>query len=135
MKTLVAALVAVALSSGCASIIKGSSETVTVNSLEKGSVIYVDGSPRGADVASVSVKKGKPHALRVEKEGCRTVSADTGESFDATSLLGIFIDFGIISIPIDLASGAAWKVEPTTYTLSPICTATAAVAAPVAVAQ
>jgi len=106
---------------GCASVIKGSSDTVTVNSLEKGTTIYVNGAARGVDTASVSVKKGKPHTLRVEKEGCQPVTGETTESFDPTSLLGILIDFGLISIPIDLMSGAAWKVEPTTYTLTPIC--------------
>jgi hypothetical protein len=120
VKKLIAALCVVQLA-GCASVIKGSSDTVTVNSLEKGTTLYVDGAPRGLDAAAVSVKKGKPHTLRAEKEGCQSVTADTTESFDPTSLLGIFLDFGIITIPVDLISGAAWKIEPTTYTLTPIC--------------
>jgi hypothetical protein len=106
---------------GCASIIKGNNENITINSLETGTVIYVDGAARGKDSAFVNVKKGPLHNIRVEKEGCQPVTGETGKSFDATSLLGIFIDFGLISIPIDLISGAAWKVEPTTYTLTPIC--------------
>lgn len=123
MRTLVYAAVALSLGlTGCASVIKGSSDTLTVNSLEKGTTIYVNGAARGVDTAAVSVKKGKPHTIRVEKEGCQPVTAETTESFDPTSLLGILIDFGLITIPIDLMSGAAWKVEPTTYTLTPICT-------------
>lgn len=120
MKKFVAIACALQLT-GCASVIKGSSETITVNSLEKGTTVYVDGAARGLDNASVNVKKGKPHSLRVEKEGCQAVTGDTTESFDPTSLLGILLDFGLITIPIDLISGAAWKVEPTTYTLTPIC--------------
>lgn len=120
MKYIVTALAVFTLS-GCASIIKGSNDNVSVNSLEKGSTIFVDGAARGIDTAMVNVKKGKPHNLRAEKEGCQLVTAETGESFDATSLLGILIDFGIITIPIDLISGAAWKTDPTTYTLTPIC--------------
>nr|WP_315261786.1 hypothetical protein [uncultured Limnohabitans sp.] len=107
---------------GCSTIIKGTSETISVNSLEKGTTLSVDGSPRGLDGASVSVKKGKIHTLRAEKPGCSAVNAETTETFDPTSLLGILLDLGIFSIPIDLMSGAAWKVEPTTYTLTPICT-------------
>ena len=107
--------------SGCATVIKGSNDNVSVNSLEKGTTIYVNGAARGLDTAMVNVKKGKPHSLRAEKEGCQSVTTETGESFDATSLLGILLDFGIISIPIDLISGAAWKTDPTTYTLTPIC--------------
>ena len=119
----IALIVALAiLSTGCSTIIKGTTETISVNSLEKGTVISVDGAPRGVDAASVSLKKGKTHSLRAEKPGCSSVTTETTETFDPTSLLGILIDFGIFSIPIDLMSGAAWKVEPTTYTLTPICT-------------
>jgi hypothetical protein len=106
---------------GCASVIKGSNETISVNSVEKGTTIYVDGAARGLDTASVSLKKGKTYNIRAEKEGCEAVSTTTGESFDPTSLLGILIDFGIFTIPMDLISGAAWKIEPTTYTVTPIC--------------
>lgn len=114
-------LIAIFALSGCASIIKGNNDNVHVNSLEKGTTLFVDGAPRGMDSAMVNVKKGKPHALRAEKEGCLPVTGETGESFDGTSLLGILLDLGIISIPVDLISGAAWKIEPTTYTLTPIC--------------
>ena len=121
-KVLTTALVfSVALTSGCASIIKGNSDRITVTSLEKDSVIWVDGAPRGRDAVTVDVKKGNPVSLKATKQGCQDVSIETTESFDATSLLGILIDFGIVSIPIDLISGAAWKQSPTTYTVSPIC--------------
>ena len=121
-KVLTTALVfSVALTSGCASIIKGNSDRITVTSLEKDSVIWVDGAPRGRDAVTVDVKKGNPVSLKATKQGFQDVSIETTESFDATSLLGILIDFGIVSIPIDLISGAAWKQSPTTYTVSPIC--------------
>lgn len=115
------ALTAVLTCSGCATIIKGSSEKITVNSLEEGTVIYVNGAPRGKDNVQIDVKKGKPQTIKASKKGCQDVVVETTESFDATSLLGILIDFGILSIPIDLISGAAWKPDPTTYTVSPIC--------------
>ena len=123
MKKLMIILPAMLMASGCASMIKGSSDNITVNSLEKGTVLYVDGAARGMDNAMINVKKGKPHHIRAEKEGCQPVSTETGESFDATSLLGLLIDAGIITITTDLISGAAWKIEPTTYTLTPICKA------------
>jgi uncharacterized protein YceK len=82
-------LSAAILLSGCSTVIKGTSETITVNSLEKGTIISVDGAPRGLDSATVSLKKGRPHALKAEKPGCGSVTSETTESFDATSLLGI----------------------------------------------
>lgn len=68
------------------------------------------------------MKKGNPHTIKVTKKGCQDI-IQTGESFDATSLLGILIGFGIITIPIDLISGAAWQTNPTIYTVTPICKA------------
>ena len=118
---LIFVLAIILMSSGCASILHGNNDNISVNSLEKGTTIYVDGAARGLDSTVVNVKKGKPHLLRVEKEGCQAITAQTSESYDPTSLLGILLDFGLISMPIDFISGAAWKVSPTTYTLTPIC--------------
>ena len=109
------------LMTGCASVIKGTQDTISVNSLEKGTVIYVDGVKRGIDDAMAQVDKGDTHTIKVTKEGCEDIIIQTGESFDATTLLGIFIDFGLITIPIDLISGAAWKTSPTLYTVTPMC--------------
>jgi len=114
-------LLTCALLSGCSTVIKGTQDTITVNSLEKGTSIYIDGVQRGVNDALAQVKKGKTHTIKVTKEGCQAVIIQTGEAFDATSLLGVLIDFGVITIPVDLISGAAWKVEPTIYTVTPIC--------------
>lgn len=116
-----AVVVSLVALTGCSTVIKGTSDNVSVNSMEKGSTIYIDGAARGTDSAMVSLKKGKPHNIRVEKEGCQPITAETAEAFDATSLLGILLDFGIVTIPVDLISGAAWKIEPTSYTVTPIC--------------
>lgn len=107
--------------SGCASIIKGSNDTIAVNSLEQDAVIYVDGAPRGKGNISVDVKRGKPHELLVKKDGCQDITIQTTERFDPVTLLGILIDWGIVSIPIDLISGSAWKQDPATYTITPLC--------------
>jgi hypothetical protein len=99
----------------------GTSDTITVNSMEKDSVIYVDGVPRGKDNATAQVKRGKPHTIKVAKEGCQDTIAETGDAFDAISLLGCLIDFCILTVPIDMGIGGAWKTEPTVYTVTPIC--------------
>lgn len=121
IKTTLMAVAVLASLTGCASIIKGSHDTVTINSLEKGTTLYIDGAPRGLDIAQAQVKRGKTAEIRAVKEGCQDVSVSTTDSFDAVTLLGILIDYGIISIPTDLISGNAWKVSPTSYTVTPIC--------------
>jgi hypothetical protein len=109
------------LLSGCAGILHGTSDTLSVNSMEDNTIIYVDGTPRGRDTATAQLKRGDDHKITASKEGCRDVSMETTDSFDPASLLGIFWDFGILSIPIDLVSGAAWKTDQAIVTLSPIC--------------
>lgn len=107
--------------SACSTIIHGSHDTLHVNALEEGTTIYIDGSPRGKNSAMAEVKRGKTHVIRATKKGCSDVSIETTEKFYPTTLLGILLDFGIISIPVDLISGAAWKAAPKTYTITPIC--------------
>jgi hypothetical protein len=87
--------------------------------VEPGTKIYIDGALRGVDSASADVKRGKRHQIKVEKEGFQTVTAETSESWDALSLLGILIDLGIITIPLDFLIGGSWKTSPTLYTVTP----------------
>ncbi len=117
-------LISTILTTGCSTVIKGTTDKITVNSLEPGTVIYVDGVKRGIDDALVEVERGDKHVIKVEKPGCEPLIVETNEKFDATSLLGIFLDFGIISIPVDLATGAAWKQSPSMYTVTPNCNIT-----------
>jgi hypothetical protein len=128
MKRTILLLPALLLSSGCAGILHGTSDTVSVNSMEEDTVIYVDGTPRGKDTAIAQLERGDDHTIRVSKQGCRDVMMETTDSFDTASLLGIFLDWGIISIPIDLVSGAAWKTDQSVVTLTPICPPKVAVA-------
>lgn len=46
---------------------------------------------------------------------------ETSDAFDLVSLMGVLFDYGLISIPTDLISGAAWKLEPNIYTVTPVC--------------
>ncbi len=107
--------------SGCASIINGTSDTISITSTMPNADIYVDGNPSGRGSAMVTVKRGKPHFLTAKKEGCQDITLQTGEKFDPASLLGILIDFGIISIPLDMMIGGAWKAEPKSYMVNPMC--------------
>ena len=67
------AFVALSLT-GCASVLKGSNETINVNSVEKGTTIYVDGAARGLDNASVSLKKVKPTTSGQKKRAVKPLT-------------------------------------------------------------
>ena len=59
----------------------------------------------------------------VRKDGCTDSSVPVTKSFDATTLLGILIDFGIITVLlIDGAATGAWQdFDQTSYVVDPVC--------------
>ena len=116
-----AALGAIASLNGCSTIIHGTSDRVTITSTEGDAEIFVNGVRVGKGSGITALERGEIHTIRVEKPGCEAVTVQTDDSFDPTSLLGILIDFGVITIPVDLITGAAWKIEPRIYNVDPAC--------------
>lgn len=121
--TRVLPLLLLLFSAGCASIIHGTNDKVSVNSMDEQAVIYVDGVPMGKGAISVDLKKGKTYEISARKSGCQDVTIQSAERFDSITLLGIFFDFGIFTITTDLGTGAAWQIYPTTYSIAPFCIA------------
>jgi hypothetical protein len=108
--------------SGCAAMFNGTKETISVDSKEDAE-IYVDGKFAGEGHARSTVPKKGPVTITAKKEGCQPHSVQVERKFDATTLLGFFIDAGLFSILlIDGAATGAWsKAAQTHYTLSPRC--------------
>jgi hypothetical protein len=120
--------------SGCAAMFHGTSDQITIQSPDPDSKIYLDSMLIGKGSAMASVKRNTQHNIVVKKDGCHEQLVQTGTSFDAVSLLGVLIDFGVISmLVIDWgATGAMWKVDPLIYHPAPICDtpATTSITAP-----
>jgi hypothetical protein len=116
------------MSSGCATIFRGSSDSITVSSDQADAKIYVDGQFIGDGTGIVSVSKRGDHTIKVTKPGCKDRVIQTQSSFDPTTLLGLFLDFGLISILVvdGLATGNWMKVSPTYYAVTPDCPAKSA---------
>ncbi len=116
----VPALVAV-LTTGCASIINGTNDSVTISAPADTSV-YIDGQKTGTGDVTATLKRGKTYVISAKKEGCESQNLETSTSFDKASLLGILIDFGIISIPLDFVIGGARELDPKIYSVEADCT-------------
>ncbi|WDO01494.1 hypothetical protein C3Y05_017905 [Aeromonas allosaccharophila] len=57
-----------------------------------------------------SFKEKKNYTITVKRADCYSVTVPVSKSFDATTLLGIFIDFGVVSIlVIDRVGTGAWQ--------------------------
>jgi uncharacterized protein YceK len=107
------------LLSGCASILNGDQQDLTIKTHDNAE-IFIDDRYVGTGYVSRSVKRDKAHEIRVELGECRQ-SFTTEARFNYTSLLGLIIDAGLISIPTDFISGAAWNVYPDKIKMQPTC--------------
>lgn len=104
--------------SGCASVFTGTNEKIVVSTPDAQSSIYVDGMLRGKGNIIIDKTKGKTHLLTVKQEGCQDITTVTSNRFNGVSVLNIFFWPGFF---IDLATGALWEADPSSYTLNPIC--------------
>ena len=87
------------------------------------SSFFVNDTFIGKDNTVVAFKKKNDYVITARKEGCIQASVGAAKSFDATTLLGILIDFGLISILVvdGLATGAWQSFDQTSYVVDPNC--------------
>jgi len=131
MKTISLVVMIMFFVSGCASIFHGTKDTIYVRSEEPDTQFYVNNRDIGKGTsANTTISKDTIDlaVLRAEKKGCNTKSTRIETQFDALTLLGVLIDFGIISILfIDwAATGAVTRAAQTDYILTPDCPKTPA---------
>jgi hypothetical protein len=116
-------LVVSTLVTGCSSMFKGTTQVVNIRSNEEGAKLYVNEQYMGKDRATYTFKKNKNYVLRAEKKGCETNTIKPEKTFDPTTLLGVFIDYGIVTVLlIDGAATGAWQeFTETSFVIDPIC--------------
>lgn len=99
------------LFSGCATVIKGSDQTLTFNSQPDGAQVLLDGTSVGVTPLVVKVKKNTVSVVSVKKDGYVTQMLPIEKKYDAVTLLSIFWDYSTT----DLISGAAYEYVPNTF--------------------
>lgn len=119
-----ALLISTIFLSGCASMFSGTKETIYVRSNLPNTTFFANGRELGTGtsaVATIPKKKLSETTLRAEKKGYHTVSTPVETSFDPVTLLGVLLDYGIVSIVcVDwLGTGAVTKAAQTDYILTP----------------
>lgn len=100
----------------CATILSGTSQSITIDSNPKGAQVYIDGVKYGKTPTTISIKKPglneKYAELRLEGYESRTIILS--KSLDGTTFLNILIG-GIIGLGVDMASGAINKYDRSNY--------------------
>ncbi|EJL6481878.1 PEGA domain-containing protein [Vibrio cholerae] len=123
MKKLLISFIFLFTLSGCAAMFHGTSQQVSIRSQNPSAKIYVNEAYLGNGNVITAFKKNQNYTIRVEEDNCHSVTIPVTKSLDATTLLGIFIDFGIVSILVvdGLGTGAWQQFDQTSYIVNANC--------------
>lgn len=105
---------ALALSTGCATIITGGSQDVSFQSTPEGATVFVDDQVVGKTPLMVKLHRKKNPPLRFEMEGYKTIDTQV-KSVMEPWLMGNIIFGGVIGSTIDSCSGAVHQYSPNEY--------------------
>lgn len=104
---------------GCASITNGSQQEVTIKT-GKTTEIYIDGRYAGKGYSRKKLARDQTHVISLSLGECkRTITTEA--QFNKMTLMGLLLDMGLISIPVDFMNGAAWNIYPNKIEAQAIC--------------
>jgi uncharacterized protein YceK len=111
MKKITLSLLCALLLGGCASIISGTSQAVTIDSNVAGATVSIEGSQVGVTPFSGKIPRKKESIAVVSKPGYGAQSLTLTTSFNPVAILSIFWDYSTT----DCLTGACWEYAPSTY--------------------
>jgi hypothetical protein len=110
------ALLGLVGSSGCATILRGTKQTVSVATRPDDAQIYADGNAR--ESGTIALSRGDRHVVSAERPGYRPASTEVHRRLclgwtTVDVLVAIFtFPFGLAAPIVDVATGAIWDLEP-----------------------
>ena len=118
-------LMVVVFLGGCATMLHGPTQQVAIRSNLDDVKLYVNEQYIGKGSGVTTFKKNKEYSITARKDGCEAVTIPVSKSFDATTLLGLFVDFGVITILVvdGMGTGAWQQFDQTTFVVDPKCPA------------
>ncbi len=121
MRFLVMLLTFLAVLPGCATIIHGSNQDISISSNPPGATVLTADGGSFTTPAKINVKRNKDHVFCVTKPGFHTEQV-AGTSVLSGAVFANIVLGGIIGGIVDASSGAAWRIEPETFmvTLRPL---------------
>jgi len=96
---------------GCASIISGRDQDLTVRSNPSRASVYVDGMPIGETPVTAPVSRKRSHQVRVSKQGYLDALRQTRKGYNFWNLGNLVIG-GLIGVVIDFCTGSVYSVSP-----------------------
>ncbi len=101
------------LFAACASIVGGTSQTVSINSNVKGAAVIVNGANIGTTPYNGPLKRSNITTVTLQKEGFETKTITLNTEIEPIFWGNIIIG-GVLGSTTDLASGAMYKYAPAT---------------------
>jgi len=99
--------------SGCATIVRGSSQEVEMTSDPPNARVIVNGEDRGETPTTLSLDTGRNYQVEFEKDGYASETLNLNKDFTiGWPIFGNVFSFGIIGIVVDVANGSAYKLSP-----------------------
>lgn len=99
---------------GCATIISGSTQLITVNANLEGAEVYLNDQMLGTTPLSVDVKRGQQGLLRVTAEGYQPYQIALNKSLNNV-FFGNILSGGAFGSSTDYSTGAMYSYEPSTF--------------------
>ena len=100
----------VLLFSSCATILKGTTEGVDVDSAPTGAKVYINGQYMGKTPLQNKLRSNKTHHIEFVKEGYEKKTVDITSSLGANWIV-LDVLFGVFPIIIDAASGSWYNLD------------------------
>ena len=98
---------------GCATIVKGTTQAIPVASEPTGARVSVDGTSAGTTPTTVTLSRKSNHMVTIEKDGYQSESVAITKSMGA-AVAGNIIAGGLVGWGVDAVSGAQYNLNPTT---------------------
>lgn len=105
------------LFTGCASIVKGTTQAIPVSSSPSGADISLDGNRVGQTPGSIEVKRKSDHLMTIEKAGYHPESVAITRNIGG-AVFGNILAGGLIGWGVDAISGAQYNLTPATINLT-----------------
>lgn len=102
--------------SGCATIVKGTTQKVPISSDPAGARVLVDGQPAGTTPTTVTLSRKHSHMVTLEHEACEVENIPVTNSMGA-AVAGNIIAGGLVGWGVDAVSGAQYNLHPATVSV------------------
>ena len=97
---------------GCATVLDGTSQSLTFESDPEGATVEIDGKDFGETPLSIKVPKNKYSTVYFKKDGYKARAVSITKTFDVATIFSIVLwDLGTT----DFISGAAYQYSPDRY--------------------